>query len=77
MKLSRKQWYLILLGILIILLLWWLAKIRGTSGQGATSDTGGETSAGDATLAGPTENVRVSEDADAEVAYVRRRDVLI
>jgi hypothetical protein len=77
MKLSRKQWYLILLGILVILLLWWLAKRREGSGQGATTDTGGDTSVGDATLAGPTENQRISRDADAEVAYVRRRDVLI
>ena len=60
MKLTRKQWILILIGVLVIVLLWWMSKLRGTSGQGATSDTGEDTSEGDATLPDPTENASIS-----------------
>lgn len=83
MKLTRKQWYLILLGILIILLLWFMAKQKGSSGQGATSDPGIDTSSGDANLPAPTEaaaisgrNGRVGESVVTS-PYTRTKEVLI
>ena len=82
MKLTRKQWILILFGVLVILLLWYMSKQAGTSGQGADSDTGEETSEGDATGPEPTENAAISArggqvGVTASVGLRPRRDVLI
>ena len=74
MKLTRKQWLLILMGILLILLLWWMSKNKGTSGQGSTSDTGGETSAGDATLR-PSSSA--TETLNAPPPIFRQHEILI
>ena len=82
MKLTRKQWILVLLGALVILLLWFMAKQKGTSGQGADTDTGEEGSEGDATLTEPTEAAAISSRAGAvgatgTVGLKPRREVLI
>ena len=74
MKITRKQWLLILMGILLILLLWYMAKQRGTSGAGATSDTGEETSAGDATLRPSSSN---TETLTGPPPTFRQHDILI
>lgn len=60
MKLNRKQWLLILMGILLILLLWWMAKRTGTSGAGATSDNREDTPLGDGALPDPGEKSDIS-----------------
>lgn len=60
MKITNRQWWYILIGAAVVVLLWYLSKQKGKSGQGATTDTGEETSSGDATLADPTENARIS-----------------
>jgi len=83
MKLTRKQWYLILLGILIILLLWFMAKQKGTSGTGATTDPGLDTSEGDANLPAPTETAAISARnglvgrSTATAPYTRTKEVLL
>ena len=79
MKLTRKQWILILIGVLIIVLLWWLTKIRG-SGAGATSDNQEDGSEGNAALPGPVENNRILNSAESEgvfSTFTRTKDVFI
>ena len=82
MKMTRKQWLMVLLGVLIIILLWYMSLQKGTSGQGADSDTGEDTSEGDATLAEPTENAAISAragqvGATGTASMKPRREVLI
>ena len=60
MKITRKQWIMVLIGALLILLLWYMSKQKGSSGQGAATDTNEDTSEGDATLTGPTEGADIS-----------------